>query len=202
MNYRVFKWLGRRGLQRRKLRGSLLHRIVGERLFARDLWVFTRKGVVRGWIIGCLAGGSPFLGLQMLFAFPMVIWLRANAFIVLALILATNPITLPAYFAFCYTIGLFLTGEKLRVSPEVMAEMTAWEIFKSGAWAIIIGSLVVSILAATVGAVLLQLFFKEKIRLPRIKIPHLPHKSVTESTQTNDKKPPTEQPRNHSKSVL
>lgn len=172
MNYKVFKWLGKRGLQRRKLRGTLIHKVVGERLFARDLWAFTRKGVVRGWIIGCLAGGSPFLGLQMLVALPTALWLRANVFMVLALIFVTNPITLPPYFAFCYSIGLFITGDRLRHPPEVMAEMTGWEILMSGAWAIIVGSLLVSVLAAVIGAVLLQLFFKEPIRIPRIRLRH------------------------------
>lgn len=132
-----------------------------------------------------MIGGSPFIGIQMITAFPLVIWFRANAFIVFALIFVTNPFTLPAYFAFCYAVGLFLTGKKHHISPEIMAEMSGWEIFKSGAWTIIIGSTVISILAAVIGAILLQLFFKERIRLPRIKIPHLPHKSVNKNPPSN-----------------
>jgi len=110
LSFRSLRWLSRRGVSRRNLRGTLVHRWLGQRLFARELWRFQRDAVARGWLIGSIVGATPLVGLQLVLGVPLALWFRANLFITLLLIVATNPATVVVYYPFAFMVGCRLLG--------------------------------------------------------------------------------------------
>lgn len=53
-------------MSRRRLRGTWLHRLLGDRLFGKELWVLRRETVARGGLVSCLVATSPLMGIQVL----------------------------------------------------------------------------------------------------------------------------------------
>ena len=80
MTFRFLRWMHRRGVSRSKLKGSLVHRWLGNSIFSKDLWAFRREPLARGWLIGSLVGSTPLLGLQLLMGLPAGLYFRANLF--------------------------------------------------------------------------------------------------------------------------
>lgn len=110
MTFRLLRWFHRRGVSRRKLRGTWLHRLVGERLFGKELWTFRRETVARGWLVGCLIATTPFLGVQMVLGVPLALLSRANVLVVIALIFTTNPLTAGVFYPFAFLVGCRAMG--------------------------------------------------------------------------------------------
>lgn len=110
LSYRTLRRLSRLGVSRRKLRGTLAHRWLGDRLFSKDLWKLRRGPVARGWLIGALVGATPMVGLQLVIGIPAALWFRANLFLVVFLICLTNPATVVFYYPFAYLVGCWFLG--------------------------------------------------------------------------------------------
>lgn len=91
--------------RKKKLHGTFLHRLLGNRLFDPGLWLPTRDTVAWGVVIGTFIGMMPFLGLQILFSVVLCFLFRVN---VTAAVLATfisNPVTGPGILYLQYLIG-------------------------------------------------------------------------------------------------
>ncbi len=110
LKLRHFRWIHRRGFSRSKLQDTWLHRLLGERLFEKELWTFQRETVARGWFLGCLVGTTPFLGTHLLMGIPLAILTRSNLLVVLALIFATNPVTIGIFYPFAFWLGCLVTA--------------------------------------------------------------------------------------------
>lgn len=176
MNYRLIKWLGRRGLRRSNLRGSWLHRVAGNRLFAPDLWRFNRHSVRNGWIIGAFAASNPFLGVQILAALPFAIWFRANLLVVVALVFVTNPLTIVPFLATAYSIAAPLTGgarteDGGKLAAEfnrlgVMEIIADWHVVRGAVFTTLLGCLIIGSVAALVGALLIHFLWRDQVHRP------------------------------------
>jgi uncharacterized protein (DUF2062 family) len=178
MNYRLLKWMARNGVRRSNLRGTIVHRVLGNRIFSRELWVFTKHSVRNGWIIGSFAAANPFLGLQIFVSIPFVVALRANLFVTIGLIFTTNPFTIGPFLAFAYWVGSILTGgastadgEKIAAEFERLGALgflkTAWNdwhLISGLAIATMLGCLLIGSVSAAVGAGLIHALWKEKPR--------------------------------------
>ncbi len=106
---RHYKWL--RHVPRRKhLHGSWLHRLLGERLFAPELWRPARRGVAGGLALGLFIGFTPTMGVQIVLAGIAAFLLRVNIPAALTGALATNPLTAPFIYTLEYKIGVWLVG--------------------------------------------------------------------------------------------
>ncbi len=177
--------MGRRGFQRRKLRGTLFHRLFGDSLLAKDLWRFTRPSVCKGWIIGCLVSGNPFIGLQLAIGLPLGILLRANLLVLFAISMTTNVATIGPFMVFCYGVGRWFTGEKLPATPADVEAPGFWETAFATSQTALLGCLVVSLSAALLGAVAITLFWRtapDSARPPILQ----PASAATEPTRKED----------------
>lgn len=162
MTKRIFRWMGRRGFQRRKLKGTLFHRLFGDSLLSKDLWRFSRQSVRKGWIIGCLVAGNPFIGIQLAIGLPLGILLRANLLVIFAVSMTTNVATIGPFMLFCYAVGKLFTGEKLDAVAAEVDDPSFWETAFASSQTALLGCLVVSLSAALLGALAITLFWRPK----------------------------------------
>lgn len=96
--------------RRRHLRGGPLHGLLGERLFDRELWAFSRKSLAGGLAVGLFIGLTPTMGVQALLSVAVALLLRINVPVALAATLVTNPLTAPFIYAMEYQVGTWLLG--------------------------------------------------------------------------------------------
>jgi uncharacterized protein len=156
MTFRFLRWLHRRGVSRRKLRHGWLHRVLGERLFSKDLWAFRRDGVARGWFIGSLVGATPLLGVQLLLALPLALLWRANLLVVIALVFTTNPFTAGLFYPFAFLVGCRVLG---RAAGDFH-----WDnrpVWHAGG-PLFLGCAVIGLVVGVTGYVLLRLLWRER----------------------------------------
>jgi uncharacterized protein len=109
-HYRWLKYLPRR----KHLKGGRLHRVVGDRLFAPELWAPMRDTVAKGLALGVFIGMTPTMGAQIILTGIAACILRVNIPIALAGSLVTNPFTAPIIYPLQYQLGVWLVG-----SPDV-----------------------------------------------------------------------------------
>lgn len=113
-HYRFFKWMPRK----KHLKGSWLHRLLGERLFHTDLWVPRAHSAAAGLALGTFIGFTPTMGVQVLLAGIAAYLLRVNVPLALLGAFFTNPLTAPVIYAFEYKLGLWLVGLPARQELE------------------------------------------------------------------------------------
>lgn len=106
----VLRWMHRHHLSRKRLRGSLLHSWLGDRLLARELWKPTRDSLARAWLLGFVITAIPLLPGQVLFACAGCLVFRGNLLLAIALQFLSNPLTAPVHFAACYFLGELARG--------------------------------------------------------------------------------------------
>ncbi len=145
---RYYRWL--RYIPRKKhLKGSWVHRVLGERIFLRELWRPSRETVSLGFALGLFIGLSPTFGVQIFLACVLAYLLRVNLPFALLGTLITNPFTAAPIYAFELKLGLWLARQ-----PETMESMGYTGILKHMAeyarplW---FGSIVAGSVAALVG---------------------------------------------------
>ena len=100
-----FRFLLRARLRRRHVHGTLLHRLLGERLFAPELWIPNADSAARGLALGTFVGFLPLPGLQMFFAVLLCYILRSNIAAAVLGTFFTNPFTTPAIVFAQYKLG-------------------------------------------------------------------------------------------------
>jgi len=98
------------------MRGTWLHRRVGDRLFAKELWQPDRHTFALGTALGVFFGLIP-LPIQMLGAALSAFFTRSNIPIAIAATWFTNPFTAPFLIYLQYKVGMFLTGYGTHREP-------------------------------------------------------------------------------------
>ena len=107
---RYYHWL--RYIPRKKhLKGSWIHRVLGERIFLRELWRPSRETVALGLALGLFIGLSPTFGVQIFLTCVLAYVLRVNLPFALLGALITNPFTAAPIYAFELKLGLWLVGQ-------------------------------------------------------------------------------------------
>lgn len=156
MTFRFLRWLHRRGVSRSKLKGSLVHRWLGNSIFTKDLWAFRREPVARGWLIGSLAGATPLLGLQLLMGLPAGLYFRGNLLVITALVLTTNPVTAVFFYPFAFMVGCWCLGRP----PEDFHWDNA-AVWKAGG-PLFLGCTVIGLLVGLTGFLLIRWFWRDR----------------------------------------
>ncbi len=82
--------------------------IFGELLHDQNIWHLNKKSVAGAFAIGLFCAFIP-LPFQMVIAAGLAIIMRCNLPISVALVWATNPLTMPALFYIAYRVGTWLT---------------------------------------------------------------------------------------------
>lgn len=171
MSLKFHRWLHKNKLSRKHLKTSRWSKWLGDWIHAREYWTPTPESLARGWLIGCVSGGSPFWGFQILLGLPFAVVFRANLPMMLFLVLLTNPFTIPFYFAVAYVLGKFLLSGRVDASegpPEAaLAEPPALSLatlFSEGFMALFVGCMTIGITLGVGGYFLIRYGWKPKTR--------------------------------------
>lgn len=92
------------------LNGTLLHRIVGERLFDSRIWKPTKTSISGGLAVGIFVALTPTMGVQIFLAVIVSYFLRVNIPAAVAACWITNPFTAPVIYPLQYKLGIWLSG--------------------------------------------------------------------------------------------
>jgi hypothetical protein len=166
----------RRLPRRRHLRGTWLHRVVGQRLFDRALWRPDRRSVATGLALGVFIALTPFFGLHFILAVVGAFALRVNIPAALGGCLVSNPVTVTPILALQLALGRFMVQPLTSaVRTEIPAAETS---FLAHAWPLSLGSLASAVLAGALAYVLVMVAWRERPRPPvgppPVDLPHEP----------------------------
>lgn len=155
---RHYKWL--RHIPRRKhLKGGRLHRLLGDNLFAAELWKPSRHTISCGLALGLFIGFTPTMGAQIIISGVLAYLLKVNIPIALAGSFVTNPITAALVYPLEYQLGVWLVDVP---EPRELESYTGMlRTFTSYAKPLWIGSLVTGSVAAALAYGLVTLLWKD-----------------------------------------
>lgn len=126
----------------KQLRGSLLHRTLGDRFFDVRLWQWERHGAALGLAIGAFFSVLP-MPLQSIPAVITAVLLRVNVPAALVGCWITNPFTLPLFLYLQLLVGSYVLGR-----PSLMAqfhEMPWMELLKAAPGVLFVGGVVLGV---------------------------------------------------------
>ena len=103
---RIRPWL-KKVPRQRHVRGTWLHRLLGDRLFTPELWRPTREGVARGVATGLFWAMMP-IPFQMLPSGITAYLFRFNIPAAISVVWITNPVTWPVILYWQYRLGAWL----------------------------------------------------------------------------------------------
>ena len=106
---RMRPWL-KKVPRQRHVRGTWLHRLLGDRLFTPELWRPTREGVARGAATGLFWAMMP-IPFQMLPSGITAFFLRFNLPTAISVVWITNQVTWPFILYWQYRLGAWLLRE-------------------------------------------------------------------------------------------
>lgn len=92
------------------LRGTMLHRWFGDRIFDARLWSPTPHEVAAGLGLGVFVALTPTMSVQLVVAALAAYLLRVNLPATLLACWITNPVTAPVIYPLEYKLGMWLSG--------------------------------------------------------------------------------------------
>lgn len=156
---RLGKWVRSQAPSRESFENNRFLSRFAHRVFAPELWRFTRRSVPRGVALGLLVGIFLLIpGLQIAGAAVLALPFRANIPIAAAMTFLSNPLTTPFILAGSLFVGegmLHLGSDPGRLAAMMekgasLADWIGWT-FSEGAPAMVAGLAVISVVAATMG---------------------------------------------------
>jgi hypothetical protein len=96
--------------RRKHLKGGRLHRLLGDGLFAADLWKPSRRTIAGGLALGIFIGLTPTMGAQIILAGIAGYFLKVNLPVALAGTFVTNPFTAAIVYPLLYRFGVWMVG--------------------------------------------------------------------------------------------
>lgn len=109
--------------RRRHVRGSWLHRVLGDRVFSPELWRPGRHPVAAGVATGLFWAMMP-IPFQMVPAGITAFFLRFNVPAAITVVWITNPVTWPVILYWQYRLGCRLLGQEVPPLDSVDAMVT------------------------------------------------------------------------------
>jgi uncharacterized protein (DUF2062 family) len=125
------------------LRGTWLHRKLGDSLLDPALWHLERRKVAAGFAIGAFFSMIP-MPLQMIPTTMLSYFARVNIPAAIVAVWTSNPITTPPILYLQYRLGHALLG--FGKYEEIDTTQSVWEILKEAPVALLCGALVTAVL--------------------------------------------------------
>lgn len=159
MKNRLFRWMHDNAPTRESFENNRFLAPVAHRIFAPELWRFTRRSVPRGVALGLLVGIFLMIpGLQVIGAAFLALPIRANIPLAAAMTFLSNPATTPLILWGSVYVGNNMLGRSADISMfmELLnqhASIGRWLdwLVSDAAPALVFGLGVIAIITASVG---------------------------------------------------
>jgi uncharacterized protein (DUF2062 family) len=175
----AIRWLHRRSLSRRSLKGTFLHSRLGDRLMDKSLWMPTKTSLARAWLIGFPITTIPFLPGQSIIAGVCGFFGRANLVLCIGLQFLSTPLTAPVHLPACYFVGRVLRGESPITAWQHIMENPGSVWSSEALFSLYLGSLVLGPVIGLAGYGIIMLLWPEHLpHLPRRRRPPPPPPAV------------------------
>ncbi len=133
---------------------------LSEHLHNPSLWNFNRRSISKAFAVGLFFAFIP-VPFQMLLAAPGAVIFSANLPLSVALVWITNPLTMPPIFYACYKLGAWVLDVGIEKDFIVSFEYI-WEVFEVIWQPFLLGCLIVSVVASTLGYWTIQGIYRLK----------------------------------------
>jgi len=143
----------------------------GKLLREPGFWHFGRRSVARATGLGLFVAFLPVP--QLLTVTVLVIFIRINLPVALAMIMMTNPLTMAPAFYLNYRVGAWLLGRPLPSPPADFSLDWLLEQFGSIWQPLWLGSVVVGAIAGLAGWLAVHYIWQARIQYRRRHRPHL-----------------------------
>ncbi len=104
---------------RSSIKGTVVHRLLGEKLFGKSLWARDKRAIAGGLSLGLFVALTPTIPLQMLLAACGALYFHVNLPIALAACWITNPLTAPPFYYAAWRLGKFVLHEGFLIKDLV-----------------------------------------------------------------------------------
>lgn len=104
-------WVQRLMPTKGRIRRSALYRLLGQSLFANDLWQFNERAVAGGLALGLFVAFTPTIPFQMILTAVGALYFRVNLPVGLAACWVTNPLTAVPFYWLAWKIGQYTMSE-------------------------------------------------------------------------------------------
>jgi uncharacterized protein (DUF2062 family) len=108
----IHRWLHRKKLSRKSMRGGFLHSKLGDRILDKSLWRATPDSIARAWLIGMPVTMIPFLPGQSIIAGVLGSMFRANLLVCIGLQFLSNFGTAVIQLPLCFFVGRLVQGNR------------------------------------------------------------------------------------------
>lgn len=159
--------------QEHHLKDTILHKIMGERIFEPALWKPTRNGIIWAFSIGTFVAFMPVWGGQMIIVGLLAVLFRFNIPVSLLMVWITNPLTAFFIFSLEIRLGLAIMGKsdgfyKVTSIAELFSYITP----------LVIGGVITSIAMGILAFIVIHIVLKFGITIKEhnhIHMPNMPH---------------------------
>lgn len=132
--------------RKKRLHGTFIHRLLGNRLFDPGLWIPARHSVAKGVAIGIFIGLMPFFGLQIILSLVCCFLFRVNVTAAVIATFISNPLTTGGIVWLQVLIGQWVAGP---LEPEELERYVgALRFVMVYGKPLMIGSVITSVLGA------------------------------------------------------
>jgi len=147
---------------RSRLRRSLLYRVFGKSILAKDLWHFDARSLAGGVSLGLFIAFTPTIPFQMILACLGALYFRVNLPIALLACWTTNPLTAAPIYMTAWWIGGFVL-HMIPLADEYVAAYGEGRRARiiMGSFCLWTGCLVLATTAALLGNLLVRWLWKE-----------------------------------------
>ena len=165
------RWLHRRRISRRHLRGGWLHSWLGDRLLEKSLWRPTHESLARAWLVGFPITIVPFLPFQTVFAVVAALFVRGNILLCIALQFLSTPLTAPVHLPACYVVGELVRGRAIGSVWHTFSATPRELLRGDAAVSLYIGAVVLGVVGGAIGYAVIQRRWRTPVPPPDDQVP-------------------------------
>lgn len=192
-------------LSRSRMRGTRVHRWLGDGILSKALWQPTRGSLARAWLVGFPITVVPFLPGQSIFACIAAFLVRGNILLCIALQFLSTPLTAPVHLSTCYFVGEVVRGASpAKVWNDAKSAPKKVLLSAHAVTSLYLGAAIVGIIGGVLGYAVILKTWKDG---PRHRTRHLsggahagshkPHAPPAHPHHTHKPHPPVHAPQPH-----
>ena len=135
---------------------------LGHLIFESNLWHFNRHSLSFAALVGgfCCFLPIPF---QMIPAVLLCVWLKCNVPVTVAMVWASNPITMPPMMYFAWHVGAWMLGIEQAGPPEQVNLDWFREQVISGWQPLLLGTTVCGLVTGITGFLSIRIYYRWRI---------------------------------------